>query len=185
LEDARKHPIIVDFIAEVKQNVLDSNDVLSDNPTIELLDRCKTLEVGIGGGEIKASETIELLDRCKTLEEAKEDPLVRELIGKLKNKVSSTAGKTIYWEDVLEGNPNVSTLLGYALLSELDVPKNYDLRREILDEHRDVPVLLFYSLLSQITNSPGCEVLRGKFETKNKASARDIGRKPTLDNRPK
>jgi hypothetical protein len=161
LEDARKHPIIIDFIAEVKQNVLDSNDVLSDNPTIELL------------------------DRCKTLEEAKEDPLVRELIGKLKNKVSSAAGKTIYWEDVLEGNPNISTLLGYALLSELDVPKNYDLRREILDEHRDVPVLLFYSLLSQITNSPGCEVLRGKFETKNKASARDISRKPTLDKMPK
>jgi len=160
LENARKTPLIIDFIAEVKQNVLAGNDVSSDVPTIELL------------------------DRCKTLEEAKEDPLVLELIGKLKNEVSAKAGKMIYWEDVLEGNPKIPTLLGYALLNELDVPKNYDLRREILDEHRDVPVLLFYSLLSQIVNSPGCEVLRGKFESKkkaskaSKASARNIRKKP-------
>ncbi|MBN1235858.1 MAG: hypothetical protein JW999_07410 [Methanotrichaceae archaeon] len=164
LENARKAPLIIDFIAEVKQDVLAGNDVSSDNPTIELL------------------------DRCKTLEEAKEDPLVLELIDKLKNEVSAKAGKTIYWEDVLEGNPKIPTLLGYALLSEIGVPENYDLRREILDEHRDVPVLLFYSLLSQIVNSPGCEVLCGKFESKkkaSKASARNIYRKPALDKKRK
>jgi len=44
LDDARKDPLMIDFIAKVKQNVLASNGISSDNPTIELLDRCKTLE---------------------------------------------------------------------------------------------------------------------------------------------
>lgn len=73
------------------------------------------------------------------------------------------------------------TLLGYALLNELNVPRNYDVRREILDSHREVMVLLFYALLNQIANIPSCEVLSGQFEAKKKASAKDIYKKLVLD----
>ncbi|MDQ1261886.1 MAG: hypothetical protein QG575_1067 [Euryarchaeota archaeon] len=159
LEEARKDPLIVEFTAKVKRRVLACNDMLEDNPTAEIL------------------------DRCPNLEKAKEDPLVLELISKLKNEVFAKAGKTIYWEDVLKGNPKVVILLGHALLNELNVPRNPKLRKEILSDYRKVPTLLFYALLSQITNIPSCEVLSGQFEAKKKASTRDIYQKLVLDKR--
>ena len=152
LDESRKDPLIQDFTDKVKQKILVTNVISSDN------------------------QTIELLDRCKTLERVKEDPLVRELIEKLKNKVYANAGKTVYWDEVLNENPTVPTLLGYALLNELNVPRNYDLRREILDNHRDVPILLFYSLLNEITNIPNCDVLSGEFERRKNGRIRELGK---------
>lgn len=157
LEEARRDPMIVEFIAKIKNGSLACNGILGDNPAIEVLDRCQTLDM------------------------TKEDPLVLGLIDKLKNEVFSKAGKTIYWEDVLKGNPNVVILLGHALLNELNVPRNHDLRKKILDDHREVPTLLFYALLNQETNIPSCDVLSGQFEAKKKASARDIYQKLVLD----
>lgn len=158
LEEARKDFLILDFTANVRRKLLASNSI-SKNPKIEHL------------------------DRCKTLEDAKDDPLVLELIAKLKHEVYVKSGKTVYWEEVLKGNPNVAILLGHALLNELNIPKDYDFRRKILDEHRDVPVLLFYSLLNQIADIPSCDILSGEFEAKKKASAKDIYKKLVLDKR--
>ena len=95
LEEARKDPLIQDFTAKVKRKILVSNGISSDNTKTEPL------------------------DRCKTLEDVKKDPLVLELIAKLKTKVYAKTGKTVYWEEVLDENPKVPTLLGYTLLNEL------------------------------------------------------------------
>jgi hypothetical protein len=148
--------MILDFAANVKRKVMASN--------------C-----------MPKNTKIEHLDRCKTMEEAKDDPLVIELLANLKHEVYAKSGKTVYWEEVLEGNPNVPILLGHALLNELNIAKDYDFRRKILDEHKDVTVLLFYSLLNQIANIPSCDILSGEFEAKKKASAKDIYKKLVID----
>lgn len=158
LDEARKDPLILDLIRQVKLIVSDRNAISgsSDNSVIEPL------------------------DRCETLERAKDDPLVLELIPKLRNEVYVKAGRMVFWDNVLEANPEIPTLLGYTMLNELGVLRDNDIRRNILREHEDAAILLFFALLNEITKAPSCEVLSGQFEAKKKASARDICQKLIL-----